>query len=715
MSDTPENNSNVLPYSRRVMSSTFHLLTFALFTITITAIAVWLFCSVTATQKLPFTLGQMIWNEWKVLEVYTDKDEMLLSLARGTQPDIKQINITVKSEQEPYQINIHALETTPAALLETVRQQIKVWEADQGKQLFTSEKAIATDSFLMFIIPMLLIFLFIGSSLIVWSRDNPRFKTSAFIVAVAALLILLFFKLCPNLITVIPEFVTVLTQAWSKTTVDLIHANGIHAGFAFKPILLGFDFHQPTLLQQMVKANIFLGIMNALYIFCIALHILKRPFLAIALALLASINILTLNAMFSEIPSTLLAFLFWNGILAMYWIYDDKKHPCLSMFSIIILTLVTWLTLAIRPEVGSFGLIAIALVILKPVAPILNKLKSRLARDRNSLHDKQKTIGRDGVLWTITIVFALICFFLVRLKNHDDIINPIIIFPNFFSGYKEQLHMVHQWAIDSFNPTNFSFLLLPGLMSQYFSTSIVLLIGLGIFHTLRQLAIRNVLPIVLIFTFNIYIVVAGGDIRYHFRLISMLVAPLFLLVIWGMKVIITHSHFTALSRSAQRWMIIAILFLCADSSSYFIQDNTPSDPLEGTGAHKLALLDRNEQQEARFLLRTMMDYPNCLFVTKTMVNKHSLSINKQFEYTIWGHDKKQVTRSANLPNKDELNTSCLLFINSLDCFRSGANGCIEETAGLKPLSELRFISKAYAPEIEWGPTAEDIHLAVYRL
>ncbi len=694
--------------------SAFQIKRLSLFALATTTLAVFLWFVFMVEHAAPFTPGLALNDGWKVLDVESDGYEMRLTLKSAEASEgMKGLSLAITPGANHYLIHALTRTSLPQDLAETIRQHIHHWETKRGQVLLAVEGSEAQEAFFLFIIPVLLIFLFIGTSLLVWIRGFPHYRSSGLIVVFSALLFTLFFRFHPDASLVPIEWITLMSHGWSKTTIQILSGLGIHAGPAFKPLLLGFSFDQSTVLQQIVKTNLWLWGLNGLWFYILALHWLRKPWLATALALLYSINVLSLNAMLSETPAMLLAFLFWTGITALYWIRQSNTHPRLALFGVLILVLATWLTLAIRGEVALFGLVAIALVILHPLATLPPFKRGN--NGRTNTGQSEKPFWADATMWALLLTLLAVYTFLYHLHIHSHRITPLLFAPDLFAGLKSHLHIVYQWALDSLNPTHVSFLLLPGLLGLYFPLALVLVAGLGIFHSLKRPSLYAALPIGLALAINIYVLAALGDLRYHFRFLSMLLAPLFLLVVLGFHTLITHFRFAALRPGKQRLMLIIILLTCVVSPSDLLPGSSSGDPLEATGARYLKLLDRNEQKEARFILEAMATHPDCFFVAKTMRHKYSHDMRHTFDYTIWGNHLGRIVHRNHLPGKAALGGSCLLFVKALDCFRPDAANCKAETTSLEPLSERLVTSRAYSPPDDWGPVEANLHLALYRI
>jgi hypothetical protein len=133
------------------------------------------------------------------------------------------------------------------------------------------------------------------------------------------------------------------------------------------------------------------------------------------------------------------------------------------------------------------------------------------------------------------------------------------------------------------------------------------------------------------------------------------------------------------------------------------------------------LLDRNTQQEVRYLMSLTENNPRCVFVGRVVQDdRGDPKVATTYSYAIFGTPVRQpiVVPEQEAPLAQVIahyapGASCIRLYYGGDCNLTFSDRCTDFVAGRRRLDEYRFWSRPYNNPVQAGYGAPEIVLATY--
>jgi hypothetical protein len=523
-----------------------------------------------------------------------------------------------------------------------------------------------------------------------WARCQPRVREIVPAIYGAAVLLFLFVLFTPSQVPT--GWITVLMEGRGIRNIDQLYGRGAHFGTGYDMLIDSLTGHDARSLPGIVRFNLCLTAANAIIFFLIARHVLGSWVASGAFALLYVVNLNTVHVALSEGAGALGASHFWCGAVAGAVIDDPRVSRRLRVCALFLLALVVGLAGLVRNEWLLVGGPAVALA------------ATRVFGCEAAV---QRAAAAGGGLVRSVVSGPLLLFVLASLA-----LLAVQCLP--WMGHLS-------YAIAALAPLNVSFVLLPMKLAVFLPIGVIVLFILGVVHGARRWLASLLLPISSLILFKLYDSATRG-IFEGFRYLTFLTPIVFFLALFG---------FRELSGWAKRWewpwwwRRPAVLLLAMTLSVWQV-----SGPAESFGRrHKVIgmvtpslLLSRNQQTEVRYLLDLTARYPDCVFLTKTVVSGHEGDERTGYRWTLFGLPLRS-TRDLPAPVDDPGQSArrlvpdapCLLFYRGLDCNLVGFDDCDSEARGRSPLEERVFENLPYSDPRDYGVHRPEIHLAVYAI
>jgi hypothetical protein len=523
-----------------------------------------------------------------------------------------------------------------------------------------------------------------------WARQRPEVRGRVIAGSACALLggALVLALVAP---TDIPTgWITVLQEGRSIRNVQQLYGYGTHAGPGFYALVDWLSGHGPSTLPIVVRANLCLGVVNAIVFFFLASHVLRSWWASVAFAAAYACNPNTVQAAFSETPAMAWTIQVWLACIAAAVVSDHGASRWLRHLALAWLGLLAVLAASLRSEALVLGVPALAIGIAHVVGA--EEWMQRAVR----------SAGRH--LRTI-------------------VTGPLAVFLLFSAGLLglEFVPVPENWryAIAGLRPLNFSFLTWLQTITLLFPFAIVVLFVLGVMHGVRRWYAFFFLPISVLTLFKIYASGSHGAFLDKFRYLTFVTPLVLVLALFG---------FRELSYWAERlswpawWKRVAVLLLVATVPAW---NPWPREffgrrqQLPGVPTAE-AFLARNQQTEVRYLVDLLDRYPRCVFVVRTPRAESASDTRTGYRWSAFGKSLRHLRQKEDAGATVEQiaaeltpESSCVLFYRSMDCDLVGLDDCTAETDGRIPLEERALENLPYSEIYEYGAHRPEMRLGVY--
>ena len=484
--------------------------------------------------------------------------------------------------------------------------------------------------------------------------------------------------------------ITILREQQLENHLSQLYGLGDHAGWNFSTLknLLG-DPSRPRL-KAIVGFNLWLTGCTFVALTVIIRSWVGKRWLAVLVVMGFWASPATRNAAFSELPSALL----WMYVIAgvVFWVRlrstDSGRIRWMSSLGLVAACV---LTMGTRLEVGVAGLAALlahAMVIWS------SRGHFDVYRRRLGLLMRQPRSVTYAVVAVLGITFAVSQLHWLDLGHMHWLIN----------------------GLNLFSPATLTF---PTFVGSILSFGVLLLLLCGFYELLRQPLRAALLPLAVIVLYRIHYTAGSHDFTRMFRYSTMYTPLLAILAAGGARAWLrwTNPGGALFDRRILVNVGLALAFFAFPISD--LSKFSYGDPSAGDRPWwNYVLVSRDVQLEMRFLLDTLDDAPECVFVARTIeAGTFKGRGEPRWQYSLYGAGVPYRAEPAEGRSINELapESACLRYYYGSDCNRVGLDGCEQDIEGLSAVVELSVFAKQYNHPLQFGALYKPLNLGVYSI
>jgi len=267
------------------------------------------------------------------------------------------------------------------------------------------------------------------------------------------------------------NLVTPLQETLSRQNIYVLYGlQKTDPSFLMLKVLLASFGRASPCLKNIVKMNLWFAVVNFIFFFFIAYHLLKKAPLALLFSVVFAFNLCSIHSAVSESDPQFMTTIFFLGILAAS--VADHPHTRKSRrkdahLLLVILTIVAGLA---REEFALFGILALSVILWNRHAdnPNLQQLQTYLY-----------SLLRKFEEWPLRNKLLLIAGLIVPWVSID-------------------LRPPWLWIVDGFHPLNPSIATFPFVLSFFLPAGVIVLFVIGMWHTLKLSRRFLLLPVAVI-------------------------------------------------------------------------------------------------------------------------------------------------------------------------------------------------------------------------
>lgn len=586
----------------------------------------------------------------------------------------------------------------PDPLLRAALEALRSWEARPGHQPFVGRafdvsdqetpvdvvvpRPVGTSPPLALIFPLLFLGLLLSGACL-WSvgRDSADRRAIALVFPAALVgVVVTWWVMGPLAIPI--DWITILHEGSVDRTTRALWGEGNH-GPVYSALTLALTPWEALPIRGAVALNLALHIGNTIG-FLLVGRVMARGWLpGLLAAAWFGLAPMMVNTALSELPTQLLTSLFLLGLGALYAL---KSRPRLALFTLTILGL---LAVGTRLEM----LLPIGVVAGGMVLPHLWRW------DRPAF---RRTVV---VLAPILVLGGL--WLAVNLTPED---------PSWDRGYPGL-----PYALAAVNPMDPSPALLPVLFGVTLPLGCVLLGIWGLVDAPRRGPMWALLVVALWMLFRMYFTAAHrGEAPYELMRYGSMMFPVWVLLgLRGWAALEAWLEARELSgRRRQMALVLVVASQLVLLPDVAIRAMAPEHHQEMSTVYQVPL-QRDQQEEARILIRLIEEHPDCVIATTGARDPRLGRSISGWDHVLFGgpihrpitlprDPQKLGPRMVSLGGTDV----CRLFYGGLDCAIEGGVDCGEEVSGRLPTGQKDLSGRPYYDHVTRVPVTG---VAVYSL
>lgn len=499
-----------------------------------------------------------------------------------------------------------------------------------------------------------------------------------------------------------PEWATALHEGLSRRTITHLHGIGANVGSNHAVLVDAFTGpSHATRLLWIAQLHLCVGLAAASTTWLVARAIVGGWFLPLGLTLAFAFNPVAVNGAVSEQPSMFLAL---YALLATVGAGGLARREALGTRAATLGTALVVVAAALaaltRIETAALGapMAGAAILVRLAGAERCQTWLAKLGRPLGRLFKRRPV--------AIVAGLAFVAFVVV------GIVEPTALE---VQGLEHPL----DWAVDGLNPLNPSIVTLPEVAWRYLPLALVLLVLIGLVVTARALVATLALPFGVVVLYRVYFS-ASHEVDYEMlRYFAILLVPVFVVACFGARWLRAWVASLAERPGARRAAVAVAV------AGWLIPSPMTLDWLAGTHgtpetpglAGRLAL-GGNQQTEARHLLRLLTASPECTFVARTSTIAHHEGPIERWTWVFFGaglpepvwredsHDDPvhPIALARQLAGGDSGagGDRCVRRYYSLDCNLQAGDGCAADLGGARRVDWLTYPTRPYVCDYEYG-------------
>ncbi len=657
-----------------------------------------------ADTRLPWSKGGPAAGDWQVERVVEHPEFMRFELSRESSRTTVEV-VAHQGPQGEWTSRHHRLQPGPGGqadetLMRALLTELRAWDdrgttarvAAQGsggglRAFDGSDLALALDNALLLLLVLVLVAAPLARrpGLLAWT-----------LITLSAVAVAWWWTFVRHSAGDIPlSWITVLHEGPTSQNVEFLYGRNRHTGANHTLLVWLFADEGRFGLRDMVRLNLFLAVANAGLLLIIGRAILGHLLPALLIVTLFAGNAAALHAASSELAAGATSALMLLAAAAVLALEEpDKASIWRRVGTVLALCLATLLLALTRTEAAGFGLVA------------LTALLPRLAFGDLKVEAKARRLAEvaRNSRWSLRLGGLALTAATLPLMWLDGRVG---------------------WLVAGLHPLNPSFLAAPPLLLTLLPLAAVVLVVLGLGHTLRRWRESLLLGVALLILFKVYFCASHRVFYEMLRYVAALLPAFAILAMLGWR---------ALRQLAERrgwrprWRNLAFGLLAA---SMLIPPIPPladaiwdrrAEALPQAGTFVAPPLNADQQAEVRFMLAATEAHPECVIATRTTREIERVEAPRSYDWWLFG---KPLPAPLTRPAADmELSAwlaqrlpdaPCVLFFRGLDCHLVDAANCEALTARRPMVRSQALPSRPYSDPYEYGAVKSRLELALFRL